>query len=406
LGHSTDPRLRSFIVNWLHPLGADPHAVAAGLEGLDARAAPGSAAPAAKTNEALLHPGTSTRRALILALGTYGTDGLSPGDRQPLIAKLLELFENDPDPGIHGAAEWTLKKWGQQAGLTAAEERLVELRDKGRGPRRWFLNSQRQTFVLIEGPAEFRMGSPHSDPDRVPRSEIPHRRMIPGGFAIAAKEVTVGQYQSFAREFPGHERPVGRYSPDRNGPMNETSWFDAAAYCNWLSRKEGLLECYEPNDQKQYAERMTIRADALRRNGYRLPTESEWEYACRARADTPYYYGASVELLAAYAWYQKSSQDRAWPGGSLFPNDLGLFDTLGNVLEWCMEEPLLYQPDRNGKKCTDINTSEAITITKHRLLRGGSSSNLPSYVRSAYRTWSQPANRGSIYGFRPARTYP
>ena len=149
---------------------------------------------------------------------------------------------------------------------------------------------------------------------------------------------------------------------------------------------------------------MTIRADALRRSGYRLPTESEWEYACRAGAETPRYYGASLDLLAAYAWYQKSSADRAWPGGSLFPNDLGLFDTLGNVLEWCQEGPLLYRPDRTGIQINDINTSES--VTKDRLLRGGSFNYLPSVVRSADRDWNQPASRSDNYGFRPARTYP
>ena len=205
------------------------------------------------------------------------------------------------------------------------------------------------------------MGSPPSDPDRIARNEIPHRRVIPRSFAIAAKEVTVEQYQAFANENPDHELSIDQYSPDRTGPMNGTSWFDAAAYCNWLSRKEGLEECYEPNAQKKYAEGMTIRADALRRSGYRLPTESEWEYACRAGAETPRYYGASVDLLAAYARYQKSSANRAWPGGSLFPNDLGLFDTLGNVFEWCQEAPLLYRPDRTGIQIDDINTSESVS---------------------------------------------
>ena len=100
---------------------------------------------------------------------------------------------------------------------------------------------------------------------------------------------------------------------------------------------------------------MKIRADALGRTGYRLPTEAEWEYACRAGAVTSRYFGVNVDLLGQYAWYLATSQDHAWPCGSLLPNDLGLFDMLGNVYEWCQERPLLYRPDRAGLVVDGIN---------------------------------------------------
>ena len=83
---------------------------------------------------------------------------------------------------------------------------------------------------------------------------------------------------------------------------------------------------------------MKILADALKQPGYRLPTEAEWEYACRAGTMTSRYYGRSVKLLEKYAWYLANSQDHAWPCGRLLPNELGLFDMLGNVYEWCHEQ--------------------------------------------------------------------
>ena len=120
----------------------------------------------------LFHPETSQRRALILALGTYGTEGLSPGEREPLTGKLLDLYRNDPDAGIHGAAEWTLRQWKQQEKLKELDAELMKLKD--RGERRWFVNSQGQTFAVIEGPVEFRMGSPPTEPERNAENETPH----------------------------------------------------------------------------------------------------------------------------------------------------------------------------------------------------------------------------------------
>ena len=102
LRHSADPRLRSFIVNWLSPLGADPRTIAAELERLPATAQPTPAQGQQLMDAILFHPETSMRRALILALGTYGTEGLSPGEREPLTGKLLDLYRNDPDAASTG----------------------------------------------------------------------------------------------------------------------------------------------------------------------------------------------------------------------------------------------------------------------------------------------------------------
>ena len=106
--------------------------------------------------------------------------------------------------------------------------------------------------------------------------------------------------------------------------------------------------CYLPNEAGAYAEGMSIPADVLDRTGYRLPTEAEWEYACRAGAVTSRYYGHSIDLLDAYAWYQANSKEHAWTCGSLFPNDLGLFDMLGNEFEWCQDSSNASKPGKKG----------------------------------------------------------
>jgi serine/threonine protein kinase/formylglycine-generating enzyme required for sulfatase activity len=446
LHHSPDPRLRSFVINWLSPLGADPRAFAAELDRLDSLATrhppsarrgspdpagvadsrspetrPGadtgrpSVGPVARsaglattretvaTNSAmdamLFHPEVSQRRALILALGTYGTSGLSSGQREPLCAKLLELYRADPDSGIHGAAGWTLRQWGQQEKLNEMEAQLTKLKD--RGNRRWYVNSQGQTFALLEGPVEFRMGSPPAEPDRIAASETPHRRVIPRRYAIAATEVSLRQFMRF-RPDNDHAR---RYGPDENGPVNNVSWYLAAEYCNWLSRQEGLPECYEPKAGGVYGAGMKIKPEALRLEGYRLPTEAEWEYACRAGAGTSRFYGSSLDLLGRYAWYNEISSDHAWPRAGLLPNDLGLFDMLGNALEWVQDVPLLYRADRNGTFTDNISNILSVDETNPRLLRGGSFGDHPAGVRSANRVWDAPSSRIVNYSFRPARTY-
>ena len=100
--------------------------------------------------------------ALIQALGTFGASGATTSEQEALTQKLLGLYRNDPDAGIHGAAEWALRRWKQQEKLKAIDVELSQLKD--RGERRWYLNGQGQTFAVIEGPVDFRMGSPGTEP--------------------------------------------------------------------------------------------------------------------------------------------------------------------------------------------------------------------------------------------------
>ena len=413
LRHSPDPSVRSYIVNWLRPLEAEPKALMTRLESLAHNPVSIPKDGRSSMDAILFHHETSERRALILALGQYGEERLSAEDRKPLIDKLLALYENDPDAGIHGAAEWTLWKWGQQESL---KEKDAAMRGKEPGEHRWYVNGQGQTFALIEGPIEFSMGSPPTDTEHFAGIEPPRRMRIPRRFAIAAKEVTVGQFQRFLKHggitilrywYPASD--LSRRSPDPEGPWIATDWYMAAHYCNWLSEQEGLPKdqwCYLPNDAGAYAEGMSIPVDVLQLTGYRLPTEAEWEFTCRAGAVTSRYYGNSIHLLDAYARYQANSKDHAWRCGSLFPNDLGLFDMLGNMYEWCQDSVYASRPAKKGIYNDLINISESIIEKNPRLSRGGSFYDQPAVVRSAFRYWYAPSIRVPIYGFRPSKTYP
>jgi formylglycine-generating enzyme required for sulfatase activity len=407
LEHSMNPRSRSAFIHALNVLRADPAIVARELDRLVKSAGTDreNNGSAGEKNSYLFDPVVSKLRALIEALAGCRAEDRAAMDSRlhgELIANLSDLHRSHADAGVHSAAELALKRWGHPARL--AVEAGQTPRAGNPIQRRWYVNRGGQTMVLIDGPVTFDMGSPPSEPGRVD-FEILHRRIIPRKFAIASTEVSVEQFQRYEREKRGSRHDdKDKRSPDPDGPMIRVNWFDGAAYFNWLSDKENLPHCYVPNAEGKYAEGMRVDADAVAKGGYRFPTEAEWQYACRAGTVSSRYYGSSIELLGLYEWYIGNSEYRVRRCASLLPNDLGLFDMLGNVMEWCHHRHTDYQPGPRGE-IQDTIADEVITADR-RDIRSDAFYMAPSIMRSAARMWAPLDEARTDVGLRPARTLP
>jgi serine/threonine protein kinase/formylglycine-generating enzyme required for sulfatase activity len=386
-----DPRQRSYLIERLQPLAVDPLVLVQRLHD---------------------EKDVSVRRALLVALGDYRLDELPAAERPNVVEEVAGWYEHDNDPGIHGAAEWLLRRWRAQDRVRQADRKLqaaAEKRLKGTDARqpRWYVNSQGQTMVIVPEPGVFVMGSPRSEAERfggpADKEEMQHRRRIGRSFALASKEATVAQFQKFREEHKYNEQ----FSPTPEHPMNMVSWYDALAYCNWLSKQEGLDECYERRRLRTGEEALWPKKGFLELNGYRLPTEAEWEYAARAGAGTARFYGETDELLPRYAWFTKNTQDREMKQvGIVRPNDLGLFDIYGNAGEWCSDAAYLYHLYRQRGIVEDNEDIRFFSDLNTRVLRGGAFTYQSRDVRSALRSVNGPADRNYIIGFRPARTFP
>jgi len=348
-------------------------------------------------------------------LGEYDEKGLSQDARQAVLPKLQDIYRKDADPGLHAACEWLLRTWKQEAWLKQAnddwakdrerrEKRLDGIKqlltkDKEKTPPQWYVNGQGQTMVVIPGPVEFLMGSPLTEARRF-ENETQHKKRISRTFALASKSVTVEQYRKFDE---GYQLPAV-YTRTADLPVIGTSWHQAAVYCNWLSKKEGIDQdqwCYEIKDGQV----TRLKANYLSLTGYRLPTEAEMEFATRYGALTSRYFGETEDLLPKYAWYTKNSQEKTHPVGNMKPNDLGLFDVQGNVYTWCQESYKAYPRWQFFGAGEDKEDILSINNQSSRVLRGGSFLNQASNVRSAFRNNYVPTNRYYNVGFRAARTF-
>ena len=262
---------------------------------------------------------------------------------------------------------------------------------------------------MVAVPAgSFVMGSPKAEHGRFD-SEGPQHSVAVGAFAIGKYDVTIAEFLIFLRETgyqpppcddiqhlawhsPGHDRatPPGETDPPL-WPAHCLNWSDAEAYIGWLNRKVAPTG-----------------ATSRRLDGpYRLPSEAEWEYAARAGTTTARWWGEGIGTGNAdcNGCGSKWDDDLIAPVGSFGPNSFGLYDMLGNVWQWvndCWHESYVEAPS-NGSSWTSGDCAM-------RVLRGGSWSNLPAFVRSAARTKAYADGIDSDYsnyaGFRVARTLP
>ena len=409
LRHSANPTVRSYLVNSFARLGVNAKLLVQRLEA---------------------ERDTSARRALILSLGGYKPEALSTTDRDRLIRKLSEWYRNDPDAGINSSTEWFLLRWNQTATLQRISQSLV-----GRNPgrRNWYITREGQTIVIIRSQAEFMAGST-DEAGRTP-DETLHRVQIPRSFAIASKEVTVGEFQRFfavnpklemrypdATKDPHRGSPVmSSHSPEDDCAQIAVTWYEAAQYCNWLSQREGIpqSEWVYPVDLNEIKSGMMLPANYLHRTGYRLLTEAEWEFSARAGATTSRFYGDTEELLDQYAVYAKNppkkkgdpndpnDPQRTARVGQLKPNDFGIFDIYGNVWEW-IQDRRVEHPASIGHRLDVEDKILVVDDRQWRMRRGGSFTYDASVMRSAHRGRPDgyfPNERRDSVGFRIGRTY-
>lgn len=246
---------------------------------------------------------------------------------------------------------------------------------------------------MVRIPAgSFRMGDRRADPD-ADLDDVPvHDVTITRPFLMSRTEVTEYQYESIMGENP-------RGSDESNVAAAWVRWYEAVEYCNRLSELEGLEPCYSGSGDDVVCD-FTL-------NGYRLPTEAEWEYACRAGTEGDFYSGTITHqgswpldsALNLAGWYKGNANGHVHPVREKQPNAFGLYDMHGNVWEWCWDhyDPAYY-------KFSPSTDPVGPATGSSRVLRGGSWNHDAVYSRSSFRSHNIYNNRNEDIGFRIVRT--
>jgi formylglycine-generating enzyme required for sulfatase activity len=373
LAHDPDPRLRSFLLDHLYQIPG-----------------PTSDWLARLTDE----PDAGIRQALILVLGSKAAPPQSVEQQAQLRDTLLRIFRDDSDPGVHSAAQWTLSELGCRSELDQAAGDLAQ-----QGIREgfhWYVTKSGITMIIFDGPREALLGSPESEPGRDASNEKQWKCTIDWSFAISATEITQSQYLNVCPDYPEY---LNEFAPGPSRPANAITWLDAHRFCRLLAERDGIPEMemvVPPANELKRPEYGDFRA----RYGYRLPTEAEWEVACRAGTATPRFFGYADDLLPHYCCYIASSDGQSWEVATGWPNPAGAFDLLGNVGEWCYNAFV----DHPESHKDPWSLARGFSRTHAYPIRGNEYSASGRMVRVANRKGVRPDDPNYSRGFRIAHT--
>ncbi|MBI5397237.1 MAG: formylglycine-generating enzyme family protein [Verrucomicrobia bacterium] len=248
------------------------------------------------------------------------------------------------------------------------------------------INTKSGAEMVLILAGEFDMGSARGKPE-----EAPAHRVRLDAFLMDRTEVTQEQFGRLMQDNPSPSHFKGA-----TRPVEQVSWAEAAIYCNLRSRSEGLTPCYDETTAK-----CNFAAD-----GYRLPTEAEWEYACRAGATDDYGFGADPRQLRRHAWFAENAEKKTQPVAQKQPNAWGLFDMHGNVAEWCNDVyDAAYYARSQKENPRGPGDGERYG------LRGGAWSSAADGCRSAARVGAAPGFQDACFardaiGFRCVRRAP
>ena len=261
-------------------------------------------------------------------------------------------------------------------------------------------------FVLIPA-GTFQMGSEKGLDDNKPVHEV----TITKSFYMGKYEVTQAEYEKYCNY--GSSTPSSKYGDGDNYPAYYVSWYDALVYCNKRSMAEELTPCYSisgstaPKDWGDVPASTDSTWNAVicdwNANGYRLPTEAEWEYAARAGDNTvaslTYSGTSNVDELGEYAWYTSNSNKKTHEAGTKSPNEFGLYDMSGNVWEWCWN----WFTNSYDAEAEGGSDPTGASSGSSRVFRGGSWRNNSGYCAVSYRNLKYPGDRYNDLGFRVVR---